>query len=70
MAPARDPANVAVAWLLHNPAVTAPIIGPRSVAQLEGALKSLEIKLSANDLAKLEKIWPGPGGAAPNACAW
>lgn len=66
----HHPADVAVAWLLHNPVVTAPIIGPRSVAQLEGALKSLEIKLSADDLAELDKIFPGPGGAAPNAYAW
>jgi aryl-alcohol dehydrogenase-like predicted oxidoreductase len=50
--------------------VTAPIIGPRSVEQLEGALRSLEIKLTAESLAELDKIFPGPGGAAPNAYAW
>jgi aryl-alcohol dehydrogenase-like predicted oxidoreductase len=66
----HPPADVAVAWLLHNPVVTAPIIGPRSVEQLEGALRSLEIKLTAESLAELDKIFPGPGGAAPNAYAW
>jgi aryl-alcohol dehydrogenase-like predicted oxidoreductase len=66
----HHPADVAVAWLLHNPVVTAPIIGPRSVAQLEGALRALDIKLSAEDMSELDKIFPGPGGAAPNAYAW
>lgn len=64
------PADVAVAWLLHNPAVTAPIIGPRTVEQFTGALHVLEIKLSPDALAKLDQIWPGPGGAAPEAYAW
>lgn len=64
------PADVAVAWLLHNPAVTAPIIGPRTMEQFTGALHALEIKLSPDALAKLDQIWPGPGGAAPEAYAW
>lgn len=66
----HQPADVAVAWLLHNPAVTAPIIGPRSIAQLEGALRALEIKLAPEDLAELDKIFPGPGGSAPEAYSW
>jgi aryl-alcohol dehydrogenase-like predicted oxidoreductase len=66
----EEPANVALAWLLHNPAVTAPIIGPRTLDQLTGALRALEIKLSAGSLAELDRIWPGPGGAAPEAYAW
>ncbi|TET52161.1 MAG: aldo/keto reductase, partial [Anaerolineales bacterium] len=66
----EEPANVALAWLLHNPAVTAPIIGPRTLAQLDGATRALEIELSEEVLARLDEIWPGPGGEAPEAYAW
>ena len=66
----EQPADVALAWLLGQTAVTAPIIGPRTLDQLTGSLRALEIKLSAEDLAKLDAIWPGPGGAAPEAYAW
>lgn len=66
----EEPAHVALAWLLHNPAVTAPIIGPRTMAQYEGALRALEIKLGAEDLEWLNTLWPGPGGEAPEAYAW
>ena len=64
------PATVALAWLLHNPAVTAPIIGPRTVEQLESAVRATEVTLDAAVLAKLDAIFPGPGGEAPNAYAW
>ncbi len=66
----EKPADIALAWLLHNPVVTAPIIGPRTTDQLTGSLRALEIKLSAETLARLDAIWPGPGGAAPEAYAW
>lgn len=66
----EHPADVALAWLLHNPVVTAPIIGPRTLAQLTGAFRALEITLSSDALAKLDSIWPGPGGQAPEAYAW
>ncbi|MCB9422369.1 MAG: aldo/keto reductase [Ardenticatenaceae bacterium] len=66
----EHPADVALAWLLHQTAVTAPIIGPRSMEQFHGNLHSLEIKLSPEQLAKLDGIWPGPGGTAPEAYAW
>ena len=66
----ETPANIALAWLLHNPIVTAPIIGPRTMAQLEGSIQSLDIKLSEKDLEILDSIWPGPGGSAPEAYAW
>jgi aryl-alcohol dehydrogenase-like predicted oxidoreductase len=66
----EDPANVALAWLLSNPAVTAPIIGPRTMTQLEASVKSLEIDFSDEQLVKLTNIWPGPGGEAPEAYAW
>jgi NDP-hexose C3-ketoreductase / dTDP-4-oxo-2-deoxy-alpha-D-pentos-2-ene 2,3-reductase len=66
----EDPAIVGLAWLLHQPAVTAPIVGPSSLAQLEGALRALEIKLDEKTLGRLDEIFPGPGGAAPEAYAW
>ncbi len=66
----EDPAHVALAWLLHQPAVTAPIIGPRTEEQLLHAMHALEIKLGADVLAKLDEIFPGPGGPAPEAYAW
>jgi aryl-alcohol dehydrogenase-like predicted oxidoreductase len=66
----EDPAHVALAWLLANPAVTAPIIGPRTAQQLDGTLRALEIAMSHETLTKLDEIFPGPGGAAPEAYAW
>jgi NDP-hexose C3-ketoreductase / dTDP-4-oxo-2-deoxy-alpha-D-pentos-2-ene 2,3-reductase len=65
-----EPADVALAWMLANPAITAPIVGPRTIAQLEGALRSLDLRLAEDTLAKLNEIWPGPGGEAPEAYAW
>ncbi len=64
------PADVALAWLLAQPAVTAPIIGPRNLEQLEGSLRALEIQLDAEQLTALDGMWPGPGGPAPEAWAW
>jgi aryl-alcohol dehydrogenase-like predicted oxidoreductase len=66
----EEPANVALAWLLHQPAVTAPIIGPRTLEQLTGSLRATEIRFTAEQLKALDDIWPGPGGAAPEAFAW
>jgi len=66
----HPPARVALAWLLHRPAVTAPIIGPRTLAQLEDAVAATDIQLDTETLAALDGIFPGPGGAAPEAYAW
>ena len=66
----QQPADVGLAWLLHQPAVTAPIIGPRTQEQLDGALRALEITLQPEHLKRLDTIFPGPGGAAPEAYAW
>jgi aryl-alcohol dehydrogenase-like predicted oxidoreductase len=66
----HDPADVALAWALTNPAITSPIVGPRTVAQLDGALRALDISLSKETLGKIDEIWPGPGGEAPEAYAW
>ena len=64
------PADVALAWLLHNPVVTAPIIGPRTLTQVDDALAALEVVLDEDVLAELDRIFPGPGGAAPEDYAW
>jgi aryl-alcohol dehydrogenase-like predicted oxidoreductase len=64
------PSNVALAWLLHRPAVTAPILGPRTIDQLTAAMRALDIELSAESKQRLDAIWPGPGGEAPEAYAW
>jgi aryl-alcohol dehydrogenase-like predicted oxidoreductase len=66
----ESPADVALAWLLRLPEVTAPIIGPRTMDQLTGSLRALEITLDAQTLERLDRIWPGPGGEAPEAYAW
>jgi aryl-alcohol dehydrogenase-like predicted oxidoreductase len=65
-----SPADVALAWLLQNPDVTSPIIGPRTLDQLVQGQKSMEIHLSEDTLNQLDQIWPGPGGEAPEAYAW
>jgi aryl-alcohol dehydrogenase-like predicted oxidoreductase len=65
-----NPAELALAWLLSNKTVTAPIIGPRTSGQLESALRSLSLKLSDDLKDELDSIWPGPGGEAPEAYAW
>jgi aryl-alcohol dehydrogenase-like predicted oxidoreductase len=64
-----DPAQLALAWLLHQKVVTAPIIGPRTVGQVDTAAAALKIKLSADQLKTLDGIFPSKG-AAPEAYAW
>ena len=66
----EHPADVALAWLLAQPAVTAPIIGPRTMEQFDSNVHSLDIQLSEEQLKALDEIFPGPGGAAPEAYAW
>jgi len=66
----EDPADTAIAWLLTRPAVTSPIVGPRTMHHLEGALRALEITLDEAALARIDEIFPGPGGTAPEAYAW
>ena len=72
----ENPANVALAWLLSNPVVTAPIIGPRTIDQLNDLLRTLEITLDAETLKKIDEIFPAVGlfgnesKPAPEAYAW
>jgi len=61
----EQPADVALAWTLHHPAVTAPIIGPRTMEQLTGSVRAVEIKLSDDQLKALDRIFPGPKGSTP-----
>jgi len=64
------PSEVALAWLLHQPAVTAPIVGARTMAQFEQSLRAIDVTLDDKALDRLDRIWPGPGGPAPEAYAW
>jgi len=63
-------ATIALAWLLSNKYVTAPIIGPRTEDQLEESIHSLEVQITEEIQKKLDEIWSGPGGEAPEAYAW
>lgn len=65
----EQPADVALAWMLHNPVITAPIIGPRTMDQLTGSIRATEIQLSAEQMARLDEIWPGYK-TAPEHYAW
>jgi len=65
----KEPAIVALSWLLHQPAVTAPIVGPRTIEQLDGALEALETTLTDDELQRLDEIWPGHK-TAPEDYAW
>jgi aryl-alcohol dehydrogenase-like predicted oxidoreductase len=64
-----DPGEAALAWLLTRPGVTGPITGPRTLGQLESALRAVELELSDEVLASLEEIFPGTG-PSPEAFAW
>ena len=66
----QTPADVALAWLARQPGVTAPIVGPRTMAQFEANLAALEIELDEEVMGKLNELFPGPGGPAPEAYAW
>jgi len=64
-----EPGEVALAWLLSRPGVTGPIVGPRTAAHLDSALRAVELELSAELLDGLDEIFPGPG-PSPEAFAW
>jgi len=65
------PASVALAWLLHQDGVTCPIIGPRTIEQFDVAsLRALDLELTGDVLARIDEIFPGPGGTAPEAYSW
>ena len=64
------PADVALAWMLKDSRITAPIIGPRTMDQLTGSLRAVELDLTDETMKQLDTIFPGPGGPAPEAYAW
>ena len=64
------PGEVALAWLLAQEGVTAPIVGPRTAEQLDGAVAATELELDQATLARLDELFPGPGDQAPEAYAW
>ena len=66
----QRPADVALACVLKNPDIVAPIIGPRTVEQLDQNVAALELALDGETLARLDEIFPGPSGEAPEAYAW
>jgi len=65
----HEPGEVALAWLLAQPAVTAPIIGPRTMDQLDSGLRALDVTLDDKTLARLDEIFPGHK-TAPEDYAW
>ena len=64
-----QPAELGLAWLLHQPAVTAPIVGPRIAEQLDGALKAADLELDQAALDRLDELFPGHK-TAPEDYAW
>jgi aryl-alcohol dehydrogenase-like predicted oxidoreductase len=65
----HEPGELALAWLLHQPAVTGPIVGPRTMEQLESAVRAVDIKLDEKAIARLDEIFPGYK-TAPEDYAW
>ena len=65
----HEPGDVGLAWLLHQPAVTAPIVGPRTRGQLDAAVRALTVSLDAASLTRLDEIFPGRR-PAPEHYAW
>jgi aryl-alcohol dehydrogenase-like predicted oxidoreductase len=65
----EEPADVALAWLLAQEGVTAPIIGPRTLEQMEGSLRAVELELDEDVLKRLDELFPGYR-TAPEHYAW
>jgi len=65
----QEPGDVGLAWLLAQPAVTAPIIGPRTQEQLDAALRALDVNLDEAAMTRLDEIFPGHQ-TAPEDYAW
>ena len=59
----QSSATVALAWLLHNPVVTAIVVGPRTIEQLDSALTAIDVELDPQTLSRIEEIFPGPAHA-------
>ena len=68
--PRVTPTALALAWLLFRPGVTAPVLGPRTLDQLTGSLPALDIAIEDETSSRLDELFPGPGGEAPDAYTW
>ena len=64
------PTALALGWLLSRPGVTAPVLGPRTLEQLTGSFPALDITIDEQTSSKLDDLFPGPGGEAPDAYTW
>jgi 1-deoxyxylulose-5-phosphate synthase len=59
------PAQIALAWMLHKPVVTSPIVGATKPKHLEDAIAAASVKLSPEEIARLEELYqphPAPEG--------
>ena len=65
----ESPSSIALSWLLHQPCVSATIVGPANVDQLKSVLHVPQIRLDLATLKQLDEIFP-PCGEAPEAYAW
>ena len=64
------PTALALAWLLSRPGVTAPVLGPRTLEQLTGSFPALDVMIDERTSGRLDELFPGPGGEAPDAYTW
>jgi aryl-alcohol dehydrogenase (NADP+) len=51
------PARIALAWLLHKPGVTAPIVGASKISQLDDAIAAIDLELDQDEIAALERAY-------------
>jgi aryl-alcohol dehydrogenase-like predicted oxidoreductase len=65
----EEPGTVGLAWLLTRPAVTGPIVGPRTPEHLESAVHAVDVTLDDKVLTRLDEIFPGHK-TAPEDYAW
>jgi aryl-alcohol dehydrogenase-like predicted oxidoreductase len=65
----HEPGDVALAWLLQQPGITAPIVGPRTQEQLDADIRALDLTLNDDALKRLDAIFPGHR-PAPEDYAW
>ena len=65
----EEPGTVGLAWLLSRPAVTAPIVGPRTPEHFTSALRAVEVDLDEKTLARFDELFPGHK-TAPEDYAW
>lgn len=66
----HHPLEVAMSWMAAHPGVCTSVVGPSAVSQLEQYTRGSDLRLDSNVFEKLDQIWPGPGGEAPEAYSW